>query len=201
LIVNAPYLTSALRLNSVGDCVTVEVPLNGLNIEVSWKVISTYDEEVLITLQQPLDTEQLTFLTTELEFSGEVPTEAAPNDVVESIEQHLALSTNTTEASCKPRAPCMVAWIIRQPISPPLHVYKLRSRASQSRTRHFTIHSITHFVSCSQLLTPQAFFARQSLFPPKRFLPVHSVSPICRASLVNIAQKAQPACWEASHRT
>jgi hypothetical protein len=54
---------------------------------------------VLITLQQPLDTEQLTFLTTELEFSGEVPTEAAPNDVVESIEQHLALSTNTTEAS------------------------------------------------------------------------------------------------------
>jgi hypothetical protein len=47
----------------------------------------------------------------------------------------------------------MVAWIIRQPISPPLHVYKLRSRASQSRTRHFTIHSITHFVFCSQLLT------------------------------------------------
>jgi hypothetical protein len=99
LIVSAPYLTSALRLNSVGDCVTVEVPLNRLNIEVSWKVISTYDEEVLITLQQPLDTEQLTFLTTELEFSGEVPTEAAPDDVVESIEQHLALSTNTTEAS------------------------------------------------------------------------------------------------------
>jgi hypothetical protein len=54
---------------------------------------------------------------------------------------------------CKPRAPCMVTWIIRQPISPPLHVYKLRSRASQSRTRHFTIHLITHFVSCSRLLT------------------------------------------------
>jgi hypothetical protein len=54
---------------------------------------------------------------------------------------------------CKPRAPCMVAWIIRQPISPPLHVYKLRLRASQSRGRHFTIHLITHFVSCSQLLT------------------------------------------------
>jgi hypothetical protein len=52
----------------------------------------------------------------------------------------------------------MVAWIIRQPISPPLHVYKLRSRASQSRTQHFTIHSITHFVSCSQLLTPSFCF-------------------------------------------
>jgi hypothetical protein len=55
---------------------------------------------------------------------------------------------------CKPRAPCMVTSIIRQPISPPLHVYKLRSRTSQSRTRHFTIHLTTHFVSCSQLLTP-----------------------------------------------
>jgi hypothetical protein len=47
----------------------------------------------------------------------------------------------------------MVTWIIRQQISPPLHVYKLRSRTSQSRTRHFTIHLIAHFVSCSQLLT------------------------------------------------
>jgi hypothetical protein len=34
-----------------------------------------------------------------------------------------------------------------------LHVYKLRSRTSQSKTRHFTIHLTTHFVSCSQLLT------------------------------------------------
>jgi hypothetical protein len=56
----------------------------------------------------------------------------------------------------------MVAWIICQPISPPLHVYKLRSRASQSRTRHFTIHSITHFVSCSQLLTASNFLLQLS---------------------------------------
>jgi hypothetical protein len=34
-----------------------------------------------------------------------------------------------------------------------LHVYKLRSRTSQSKIRHFTIHLTTHFVSCSQLLT------------------------------------------------
>jgi hypothetical protein len=54
---------------------------------------------------------------------------------------------------CKPRAPCMVTWIIRQPISPPLHVFKLRSWTSQSTTRHFTIHLTSHFVSCSQLLT------------------------------------------------
>jgi hypothetical protein len=60
---------------------------------------------------------------------------------------------NFTLVTCKPRAPCMVTWIICQPISPPLHVYKLRSRTSQSRTRHFTIHLTTHFVSCSQLLT------------------------------------------------
>jgi hypothetical protein len=32
---------------------------------------------------------------------------------------------------CKPRAPCMVTWIIRQPISPQLHVYKPTSQTSR----------------------------------------------------------------------
>jgi hypothetical protein len=47
----------------------------------------------------------------------------------------------------------MVTWIMRQAISPPLHVYKLRSWTSQSTTQHFTIHLTSHFVFCSQLLT------------------------------------------------
>ena len=82
LIGNAPYLTSALLLNSVGDRVTVKVPLNGLNIEVSWKVVGTYDIEV-----QPLDTEQLAALPTDPQLDGKVSTEtASAHNVIESIE-------------------------------------------------------------------------------------------------------------------
>jgi hypothetical protein len=47
----------------------------------------------------------------------------------------------------------MVTWIIRQLISPPLHVYKLRTRTFRSRTGHSTIHLTSHFVSCTLLLT------------------------------------------------
>ena len=47
----------------------------------------------------------------------------------------------------------MVTWIIRQPISPQLHVYKPTSQTSRSSELHFTIHTTLHFVSCSQLLT------------------------------------------------
>jgi hypothetical protein len=71
----------------------------------------------------------------------------------------------------------MVTWIIRQPISLPLHVYKLRSRTSQSSTLHFTIHLISHKVSCSHLLTapstltvpekpPPTLNATNTTFPP-----------------------------------
>jgi hypothetical protein len=65
----------------------------------------------------------------------------------------ISLANVVKEGKCKPRAPCMVTWIIRQPISPPLHVYKLRLRISRWKTLHLTIHLTSHFVSCSPLLT------------------------------------------------
>jgi hypothetical protein len=74
-------------------------------------------------------------------------------DIIELLDYILRRTTVMLLALCKLRAPCMVTWIIRQPISLRLHVYKLRSRTSQSKTRHFTIHLTTHFVSCPQLLT------------------------------------------------
>ena len=41
----------------------------------------------------------------------------------------------------------MVTWIIHQPISPPLHVYKLRLRPFQANTQHRTIHLTLQFTS------------------------------------------------------
>jgi hypothetical protein len=45
-----------------------------------------------------------------------------PNDV-EIVE--------ALKVECKPRAPYMVTWTIRQPISPQLHVYKPTSHTSR----------------------------------------------------------------------
>ena len=48
---------------------------------------------------------------------------------------------------CKPRAPCIVTWIIHQPISPQLHVYKLRSQTSQSSTHYTEQYTLHHTLS------------------------------------------------------
>lgn len=56
--------------------------------------------------------------------------------------------------TCKPRAPCMVTWIIRQPISPLLHIYKLRSQTSRS-SQHNTLHNILHLLLYTAYITPR----------------------------------------------
>jgi hypothetical protein len=61
------------------------------------------------------------------------------------------VSTGCRQGFCKPRALCIVTWIIRQPISPPRHVYKLRLRTSQSGTLHYT--SQYTLISTAFLLT------------------------------------------------
>jgi hypothetical protein len=73
--------------------------------------------------------------------------------------------------TCKPRASCMVTWIIYQPISPLPHVHKLRSQTSRS-WEHNTQYTSQHYISptphCLQL------WARPNPLPT--FLP----RPTCR---------------------
>jgi hypothetical protein len=56
------------------------------------------------------------------------------------------------ELQCKPRASCMVTWIIYQPISPLLHVHKLRSQTSRL-LEHNTQYTSQHHISIVFLLT------------------------------------------------
>jgi hypothetical protein len=53
---------------------------------------------------------------------------------------------------CKPRVPCMITWIIHQPISLLLYVYSLRHRPlGHQNTTQYTF--TTSYISFSQLLT------------------------------------------------
>jgi hypothetical protein len=66
--------------------------------------------------------------------------------------QHICLTqlSMLVDTQCKPRAPYMVTWIIRQPISPQLHVYKPTSQTSRSSEGYTLLHTLSPAPNCLQ---------------------------------------------------